>query len=202
MDQRKPGKTVEYSESQLKKILSKYREKHKCIIKLSVLEKVTGISRKTWKRRMGKVIDELNQIVTIQSTKNDDSNLPIPNVDLIIDKFSNNPQGLRDALFHLNEVILKIYDENIRLQETLAKKNKIVKTLKLRVEKMEKEKGKLSSEVDYYERVMIESMNPSMRKEAGMKNNLIEINKHNQESAASLEIEEEFPELFEDNDDE
>jgi|GEM_PF-2455726 len=202
MDQRKPGKPVEYSESQLKEILSKYREKHQGIIKLSVLEKVTGISRKTWKRRMGKVIDELNQIVTIQSTKNDDSNLPIPNVDLIIDKFSNNPQGLRDALFHLNEVILKIYDENIRLQETLAKKNNIVKTLNLRVEKMEKEKGKLSSEVAYYERVMIESMNHSMRKEAGMKNNLIEINKHNQESAASLEIEEEFPELFEDNDDE
>lgn len=196
MCQRKPGKPEDYSEKQLKELLSEYRKKYQGTISFSGLEKATGISRKTWKRRMGEVIEELNQIVTLQNAKSGDVELPLPNIDLIFDKFSNNPKGLRDALFHLNEVILKIYDENIKLQEIIDEKNKVERELKIQVEKLEKEKNKLSNEVAYYEKVMIESMNPSMRKRNGIKNNLMEINKHNQESAASLEIEEEFPELF------
>ncbi|EGQ26193.1 hypothetical protein HMPREF9372_1800 [Sporosarcina newyorkensis 2681] len=200
MSQRKPGKPEDYSEKQLKELLSVYRKKHQGVISFSGLEKATGISRKTWKRRMGEVIEELNQIVTLQNARIGDDELPLPNIDLIFDKFSSNPKGLRDALFHLNEVILKTYEENIKLQETVDEKNKVEKELNIKVEKLEKEKSKLSNEVAYYEKVMIESMNPSMRKRIGIKNNLIEINKHNQESAASLEIEEEFPELFGDLD--
>ncbi|GIO21388.1 hypothetical protein J18TS1_44880 [Oceanobacillus oncorhynchi subsp. incaldanensis] len=200
MSQRSPGKPKDYSEKQLKALLSEYRKKYQGVISFSALEKATGISRKTWKRRMGEVIEELNQIVTLQNAKIGDVELPLPNIDLIFDKFSNNPQGLRDAFFHLNEVILKIYDENIKLQETVDKKHKMEKELNIKIEILEKENNKLSNEVAYYEKMMIESMNPSMRKRMGIKNNLIEINKHNQESAASLEIEEEFPELFGDID--
>lgn len=149
---------------------------------------------------MGEVIEELNQIVTLQKVTINDAELPLPNIDLIFDKFSNNPQGLRDALFHLNEVISKIYNDNINLQKTLEEKNKIEKALTKKVEKLEKDNNKLSNEVAHYEKMIIESMNPSMRKRMGIKNNLIEINKDNRESAASLEIEEEFPELFGDID--
>lgn len=197
---KKPGKPESYSEQQLKELLFDYRKRNKGIVSFLGLEKETGISRKTWKRRMGSIIEELNQIATIQNSKINDVELPLPNIDLIFDKFSNNPKGLREALFHLNEVILKIYDENIKLQATLDEKNRMEIGLNTRIEKLEKENNKLSNEVAYYEKVMVESMNPSMRKRMGVKNNLIEINKHNQESAASLEIEEEFPELFGDID--
>lgn len=202
MDQKKPGKPESYSEQQLKELLFDYRKRNKGAVSFLGLEKETGISRKTWKRRMGSIIEELNQITTVQNAKINDVELPLPNIELIFDKFSNNPKGLREALFHLNEVILKIYDQNIRLQEALDEKNRMEKELNKRNEKLEKENNKLLNEVSYYEKVMIESMNPSMRKRMGVKNNIIEINKHNQESAASLEIEEEFPELFGDGDNE
>lgn len=200
MEPRKPGKPENYSKKQLKELLFEYRKKNKGTISFLGLEKETGISRKTWKRRMGEVIEELNQIVTLQKVTINDAELPLPNIDLIFDKFSNNPQGLRDALFHLNEVISKIYNDNINLQKTLEEKNKIEKALTKKVEKLEKDNNKLSNEVAHYEKMIIESMNPSMRKRMGIKNNLIEINKDNRESAASLEIEEEFPELFGDID--
>lgn len=43
-------------------------------------------------------------------------------------------------------------------------------------------------------------MNLNIRRRKGIKNNLIEINKHNKESATSLEIDKEFRELFNDVD--
>lgn len=52
----------------------------------------------------------------------------------------------------------------------------------------------------FMKKTMVESMNPSIRRRKGIKDNLIKVNKHNKESAASLEIKNEFPELFNDLD--
>src|SRR5699024_4331059 len=200
MRQIKTRRPKDYSERHLKELLSKYRKKYQGNISFSALEKETGISRKTWKRRMGSVIEELNQIVTLQHSQIGDVELPLPNIDLIFDKFSNDPRGLREAISHLNEVILKNYEENINLKETIDKMNKQEKKLNNKIASMENANYKLSNEVDSYEKVMVESMNPSIRRRRGIKDNLIKINKHNKESATSLEIDKEFPELFDDLD--
>lgn len=200
MSQIKSGRPKNYSEKHLKELLYEYRKKHQGTIALSALEKETGISRKTWKRRMGSVIEELNQIITLQHSQVGDVELPLPNIDLIFDKFSDDPRGLRDAFFHLNEVILKIYEENINLQETVDRMSKQEKMLNNKIETIEKANYKLSNEVASYEKIMVESMNPSIRRRRGIKDNLIKINKHNKESATSLEIDKEFPELFNDVD--
>lgn len=52
----------------------------------------------------------------------------------------------------------------------------------------------------FMKKIMVESMNLNIRRRKGIKNNLIEINKHNKESATSLEIDKEFRELFNDVD--
>jgi|SRR5699024_1324171 len=200
MSKVKPGRPKNYNESYLKKLLSKYKKKHQGKISFSALEKETGISRKTWKRRMGNVIEELNQIFTVQHSQLGDVELPLPNIDLIMDKFTNDPRGLQDALSHLNEVILKIYEENIVSKETIDEMKKQEKTLNNKIKSLEKANNKLSNEVAYYEKIILESMNPSIRRRRGIKDNLIKINNHNKESATSLEIDKEFPELFNDLD--
>src|SRR5690625_1978699 len=108
--------------------------------------------------------------------------------------------GQSDKRIKLNEVILKIYEENINLQETVDKMSKQEKKLNNKIETIEKTNHKLSNEVASYEKTMVESMNPSIRRRRGIKDNLIKINKHNKESATSLEIDKEFPELFNDID--
>ncbi|MEY8643112.1 hypothetical protein [Staphylococcus arlettae] len=200
MSQIKSGRPKNYNEKHLKELLSEYRKKYHGTISLLALEKETGISRKTWKRRMGDVIEELNQIVTLQYSQVGDMELPLPNIDLIFDKFSDDPRGLRDAFSHLNEVILKTYEENVNLKERIEKMNKHEKKLNNKIESLEKLNNKLSNEVTFYEKTMVESMNPSIRRRKGIKDNLIKVNKHNKESAASLEIKNEFPELFNDLD--
>src|SRR5699024_511733 len=200
MSQIKSGRPKSYSEKDLKELLSEYRKKHQGTIALSALEKETGISRKTWKRRMGNVIEELNQIITLQHSQVGDVELPLPNVDLIFDKFSDDPRGLRDAFFHLNEVILKIYEEKTKFQVRVDKMSKQEKKFNNNIETIEKTNHKLSNEVASYEKTMVESMNSSIRRRRRIKDNLIKINKHNKESATSLEIDKEFPELFNDID--
>ncbi|QSB09092.1 hypothetical protein JTI58_19050 [Lysinibacillus fusiformis] len=124
----KPGKPENYSDTQLKKILIEFRKKNKGIISFLALEKETQISRKTWKRRMGEVITELNKIDTNNKTNIVDD-IPIPSVDIIIDKFDNIPESLRYSLYHLNEVIIKNHEENMKLKEILNKKDKIQASL-------------------------------------------------------------------------
>src|SRR5699024_12149458 len=101
---------------------------------------------------------------------------------------------------HFNEVRVKIYEKNINLQETVNKMIKQEKKLNNKSETIEKPNHKLSNEVASYEKTMVESMNPSIRRRRRIKDNLIKINKHNKESATSLEIDKEFPELFNDID--
>src|SRR5699024_2575518 len=200
MSQIKSGRPKSYSEKDLKELLSEYRKKHQGTIALSALEKETGIRRKTWKRRRGDVVEELNQIITLQHSHVGDVELPLQEVDLIFDKFSDDPRGLRDAFFHLNEVILKIYEENINLQETVDKMSKQEKKLNNKIETIEKTNHKLSNEVASYEKTMVEMMKHSNRRRREIKDNLNNINKHNKESATSLEIDKEVPELFNDID--
>src|SRR5699024_9085964 len=96
--------------------------------------------------------------------------------------------------------ILKIYEENINLQETVDKMSKQEKKLNNKIETIEKTNHKHSNEVASYEKTMVESMNPSIRRRRGIKDNLIKNNKNNKESDTSLEIDKEFHELFNDID--
>lgn len=196
---KKPGKPENYSDIQLKETLIEFRKKNKGIISFLALEKETQISRKTWKRRMGEVIAELNKIDTNNNSKIDDD-LPIPSIHLIIDKFDSIPESLRNSLYHLNEVIISTHNENLKLKKSLDKKVKVEEGFIRKIEILESKNKKFLNEVAYYEKMLIESTNSSMRKKLGIKSNLIQINKKNQDSALSLEIEKEFPELFGDID--
>ncbi|MEC1743312.1 hypothetical protein [Schinkia azotoformans] len=199
MIKKKKGLDEKYSDNDLKLLLDNYSKKHSGKITYLGLEKETGISRKTWKRRMTNIIERLNLIV-ISSTRMRNDEIPLPNFDLIIDRYLNDEKGLREALYNIQEVFIKNYDENHKLTESIAKKDKEINDLKEKIDKLKSELDGKIQDVQYYERMMVESTNPSIRRRKGIKNNLLKLDDHRKKSAASLELEEEFPELFGDLD--
>ncbi|KGR85702.1 hypothetical protein CD30_19105 [Ureibacillus massiliensis 4400831 = CIP 108448 = CCUG 49529] len=194
-------RTEYYSDSELKKILLEYSNKNTGVIKYLGLEKETGISRKTWKRRMEETINHLNRKVITSHNNVGSGEIPYPNFDLIIDRFSNDEKGLREALYHIQEVFIKNIEENNKLSDQVMKKDKRIDELTHEIEKLKRNLYEKKQEVNYYEKLMIESTNPSVRKRKGISSNLIEISEYKKESAASLDLEKEFPELFGDLDD-
>ncbi|WP_141096077.1 hypothetical protein [Ureibacillus massiliensis] len=185
----------------MKKILLEYSNKNTGVIKYLGLEKETGISRKTWKRRMEETINHLNRKVITSHNNVGSGEIPYPNFDLIIDRFSNDEKGLREALYHIQEVFIKNIEENNKLSDQVMKKDKRIDELTHEIEKLKRNLYEKKQEVNYYEKLMIESTNPSVRKRKGISSNLIEISEYKKESAASLDLEKEFPELFGDLDD-
>ncbi|BDH61472.1 hypothetical protein MTP04_16020 [Lysinibacillus sp. PLM2] len=194
-------RTEYYSDSELKKILLEYSNKNTGVIKYLGLEKETGISRKTWKRRMEETINNLNRKVITSHNNVGSGEIPYPNFDLIIDRFLNDEKGLREALYHIQEVFIKNIEENNKLSDQVMKKDKRIDELTHEIEKLKRNLYEKKQEVNHYEKLMIESTNPSVRKRKGISNNLIEISEFKKESAASLDLEKEFPELFGDLDD-
>lgn len=195
-------KTDYYSDDELKDKLLEYSNKNTGKITCLGLEKETGISRKTWKRRMEETINNLNRKVITNHNNVGVDEIPYPNFDLIVDRFLNDEKGLREALYHIQEVFIRNIEENNKLSEQLMKKDKKIDELTQEIEKLKRDVFKNKQEVSYYEKIMIESTNPSVRSRKGISNNLIEISEHRKEAAASLELAEEFPELFGDLDDE
>lgn len=199
MNKKNRGIDEKYSDNDLKSLLNNYSKNHSGKISYLGLEKDTGISRKTWKRRMENTVEKLNQIV-ISSTRMRNDEIPLPNFDLIIDRYLNDEKGLREALYNIQEVFIKNYDENHKLTELIAKKDKEINELKEKIDKLKSELAGKIQDVQYYERIMVESTNPSVRRRKGIKNNLLKLDDHRKKSAASLELEEEYPELFGDLD--
>ncbi|WP_110927724.1 hypothetical protein [Bacillus massiliglaciei] len=195
-------KTESYSDEELKKLLLEYSNKHTGSITYLGLQKETGISRKTWKRRMEETIETLNRKVITSHNNVGFDEIPYPNFDLIIDRFLNDEKGLRDALYHIKEVFIKNIEENNKLSDQLMKKDKKIDELTQKIEKIKHELNEKKQEVKNYEKIIIESTNPSVRRRKGISSNLIKMSEHRKESAASLELEDEFPELFGDLDDE
>ena len=199
MNKKNRGIDEKYSDNDLKSLLNNYAKNHSGKISYLGLQKDTGISRKTWKRRMENTVEKLNQIV-ISSTRMRNDEIPLPNFDLIIDRYLNDEKGLREALYNIQEVFIKNYDENHKLTESIAKKDKEINELKEKIDKLKSELAGKIQDVQYYERIMVESTNPSVRRRKGIKNNLLKLDDHRKKSAASLELEEEYPELFGDLD--
>lgn len=194
-------KTEVYSDDLLKKLLLEYSNKNTGTITPLGLQKETGISRKTWKRRMEETINNLNRKVITSHNNVGSDEIPYPNFDLIIDRFLNDEKGLREALYHIQEVFIKNIEENNKLSDQVMKKDKRIDELTHEIEKLKRNLYEKKQEVNYYEKLMIESTNPSVRKRKGISSNLIEISEYKKESAASLDLEKEFPELFGDLDD-
>lgn len=190
----KKGRPNIYTDAELKSILEKYLQDNPGKITYLQLEKVTGIKRHVWSRRMNNVINKLNQPITSQSHDTINHSLALPNIDEYITRFENNKKGLRDALYHLNEVIQSIYEKNLELNKKINDKKKLEDIIKQK----DKEINEQQKIIKHYESLLIASSNPTARREKGLRDNLISINERNKEQSLSLDLKKNFTTLFED----
>lgn len=189
------GRPVEYSNQELKKILLAYSVKNKGKISYLQLEKVTGIKRHVWARRLKEEINKLNQPIMNKMETGNSDEIPLPNIEEIVERYADNKTGLIRVLGHLNEVIIDLYDQTRSSKQQSLQLQELKQSLK----ETERIISQLKNEMNYYkqlyEQAYVKSTYSTLRHENSLKENLISINK-NKERSLSTNIEKAFPELF------
>lgn len=195
----KLGRKPKYTNEFLIKTLNTYFEKNPFDkIKLSKLERETGIPRHIW--RDNKVIQEL--IHSLNNTScipaRSERKFELPSADEIVSKYYGNKARLIENVQGLLDLVSDMYSDALKgsefkeleknyqrqiaeLNEIIAQKNRLI--------------DNLNKEIDS---LYLDSENPIKRKEKGLKTNLIEINAENIKKLSKdiSEIEAEFEGLF------
>lgn len=195
----KLGRKPKYTNEFLIKTLNTYFEKNPFDkIKLSKLERETGIPRHIW--RDNEVIQEL--IHSLNNTScipaRSERKFELPSADEIVSKHYGNKARLIENVQGLLDLVSDMYSDALKgsefkeleknyqrqiaeLNETIAQKNRLI--------------DNLNKEIDS---LYLDSENPIKRKEKGLKTNLIEINAENIKKLSKdiSEIEAEFEGLF------
>lgn len=176
------GRPQKYTDKELLKILENYLTKNKGKINFLQLEKTTGIKRHVWSRRLGDKIKELNEPLKLISNINSDEN-PELNIKQLVERFSDNKNGLIKALSHFED----IYNNLLMQKSRLEKKNK---QLNDTIVNQKKEIQNLKDQVKYYEDLVVGSSFPHIRRTNNIKDNLISINEKTMEKAVDLKFRE------------
>ncbi|KRF55458.1 hypothetical protein ASG98_00035 [Bacillus sp. Soil531] len=187
------GRPQRYSDEELKSTLYKLIKEYKGPINYSLLEKHTNIPRHVWMRRMSSTVKKLNIPFSSTSTENIES-MPLPNISKIINDHKDDPSILLEKLNHWNETIQNLYEKVERYEKELT----VVVNLETKIKQQEKQILQLQEVINHYESLILDSSNPSYRRENHLKNNIISINSENKNHATSLDLKRQFPALFND----
>lgn len=195
----KLGRKPKYTNEFLINTLNEYFKKNPFEkIKLSKLERETGIPRHIW--RDNEVIQEL--IHSLNNTScipaRSERKFELPSADEIVSKHYGNKARLIENVQGLLDLVSDMYSDALKgsefkeleknyqrqiaeLNEIIAQKNRLI--------------DNLNKEIDS---LYLDSENPIKRKEKGLKTNLIEINAENIKKLSKdiSEIEAEFEGLF------
>lgn len=189
------GRPKKYTDQELKEVLLKFSVKNKGKINCLQLEKATGVKRHVWARRLGEEIKRLNQ--PLKNINISSGDVPMPNMEELVEKYGDNRSGLIKALGHLNEVIFSLYEQAKASKE----KTEEISQMALKLQEKESVISQLSSEVNHYKRLYeqayVKSTYTTLKQDENLKDNLISINK-NRERSLGANLETAFPELFED----
>lgn len=170
------------------------------------LEKHSNLSRVTWKRRIGEFVDELNAPIKRSINLESAEAIFFPNIEEIVNRYANKQQ-LINELHKVESIFQKSYNMNkeytVELDELKRENNILRNKLKETVEQIEHYKN-------LYEKIVVSSIEPALRKEQGTKDNLVKLNQNDLEiskfderftddEAVSKvdEIKKKFPGLFE-----
>ncbi|MFD7523276.1 hypothetical protein [Paenibacillus chitinolyticus] len=167
-------KTIE--DQNLKEMALQIKTKHKGQ-KLSflMLEKETGISRNTWKRRIARYIQELNTPI-MQSTEQADEDIFFPDIEELFNN-KNSKENIVQELHAIIETLRSVYLEN----KELKRKAKDINKLETTVQKQKLQLDKLKHQVLHYENLyktlVVSSAFPHLREEKAIQSNLLDFNK-------------------------
>ena len=195
----KLGRKPKYTNEFLIKTLNTYFEKNPFDkIKLSKLERETGIPRHIW--RDNKVIQEL--IHSLNNTScipaRSERKFELPSADEIVSKHYGNKARLIENVQGLLDLVSDMYTDALKgadFKELEKNYQRQITELNEVIVQKERIIDSLNREIDS---LYLDSENPIKRKEKGLKTNLIEINAENIKKLSKdiSEIEAEFEGLF------
>ncbi|MDQ0050315.1 putative RNase H-like nuclease (RuvC/YqgF family) [Paenibacillus polymyxa] len=171
------GRPKSVEDQKLKEMALQIKTKHKGQ-KLSflMLEKETGISRNTWKRRISDYIQELNAPI-MQSNEQSDLDIYFPDIEELFSSNNNSKEKIVQELHAIIETLRSVYLEN----KELKKKAKNINKLETTVQKQKLQLDKLKHQVLHYENLyktlVVSSAFPHLREEKAIQSNLLDFKK-------------------------
>lgn len=192
---RKPKYTNEFLISELNKYFKKNPFEK---IKLSKLERETGIPRHIWRDNevIQELIHSLNNTSSIPARS--ERQFELPSADEIVGKHYGNKARLIENIQGLLDLVSDMYTDALKgagFRELEKNYQSQIKELNEVIAQKERVIERLNREIDS---LYLDSENPIKRKEKGLKTNLIEINAENIKKLSKdiSEIEAEFEGLF------
>lgn len=169
------GPKPKTSDSEMKELALKIKNKHSNKpLTYSLLEKETGIGRNTWKRRLENFIAELNNPImrSLEGVENEE--IYFPNIESLFEKNSTNQQKIINELYKFEILFQEIFKERNLLKKELASAETAIIELAEINEKLKETQIQMNHYKNLYEEIMISSIEPHIRKEHGIKNNLLD----------------------------
>lgn len=155
------------------------------------LEKITGIGRQIWSRRLSEEINKINEPI-IKGRNfgiSDDDTISHINIDYLIQKYGDNPDKLVSFLYHLEDSRVKFYN---RIKE-LEKENVTLRKYKEENEKLKIENAVLAKDKEtyqvQYQNLYLTSWYPELRKNNNLKMNLVDLNYEREKSTSLVQFE-------------
>lgn len=144
----KPGRPKKHTNAELRELAVnvKYKLKGKKITP-TLLEEETGIGRNTWSRRIKEFIKELNEPVLRVIPLNESSEVFMPNIEMIFEKYGNNKERLIRELYSLEALVDVLYSE-LRI---LKEENKKLTKYKLEATQYKQQATEQLQRANYYE---------------------------------------------------
>lgn len=178
MKKSKGGRPTEYTKDELLKILLNYTQEHpKQTVRLSELQKATGIKRYIWSYNLKDEIDKINR--EIQSVATAGRGTFLPSVEEILLSCKGDEKKLAVQIQTLTDMV----NDMSKYQDAAKAVKGMEADYKNRLDELEcmiKEKDKqIEALYEQINRLVIDSDNPNKRKEQGIKSNVIEYTPEN-----------------------
>lgn len=180
------GRPVIYTNEELLLELKKFREKHpNQKIKMSDLDRETGIPAHIWKYRLRDYIREINQQTNEENIPKS-NNFSLPSAHDMAINCMNNPD-LMESNF---EMLLDIINTLQSYKDAATTIQNIRNEYENKIHQLEVEKKELEKRIDNLNLItnkyILDSASLQKRKQQGIKNNVIQFNPNNMEQFVNM----------------
>ncbi|CQR47966.1 hypothetical protein BN1058_02302 [Paraliobacillus sp. PM-2] len=145
-------------------------------------------------------IQELNKPILRDFGYTDSDEIYFPNIESIFEAYGNDKQRIINELHHFELLFQELYEERNTLKEKLNK----LEEFKGRLEEYTKGIASLQQEVKHYktlyEQKIVSSVEPHLRDELGIKDNLLDFNSNIEKNVSLNNLQQHFPKLQDDDD--
>jgi uncharacterized protein YdiU (UPF0061 family) len=195
---KKRGPKEKLSDQQMKELALKIKNKFKHQqLTYSLLERETGIGRNSWMRRIKEYIDDLNSPITRSIGLSEGDEVYFPNIENLFEVYGQNKQKIINELHQFELLFQDMYKERHFLREKLKK----LEEFSAKIEEYKNEMSRLKQQVRHYknmyEKMAVSSVEPHLRQEYGLENNVIEFSSKHHKSVGLKNLKDHFPPLDE-----